>query len=87
MTTLSPPTDHISLLESTSLLVPLQEVGDKGGREGFLHGFLQASSGGTLIPSTSSPLHYSWTSLVAQTVKNLSAMWETWVRSLGWEIP
>ena len=24
-------------------------------------------------------------SLVAQTVKNLPAMWETWVRSLGWE--
>ena len=23
--------------------------------------------------------------LVAQTVKNLPAMWETWVRSLGWE--
>ena len=26
-------------------------------------------------------------SLVAQTVKNLRAMWETWVRSLGWEDP
>ena len=26
-------------------------------------------------------------SLVAQTVKNLPAMWETWVRSLGWEDP
>ena len=25
------------------------------------------------------------TSLLAQTVKNLPAMWETWVRSLGWE--
>ena len=24
---------------------------------------------------------------VAQTVKNLPAMWETWVRSLGWEDP
>ena len=24
-------------------------------------------------------------SLVAQMVKNLSAMWETWVKSLGWE--
>ena len=28
-----------------------------------------------------------WTSLVAQTVKNLPAMWETWVQSLGWEDP
>ena len=26
------------------------------------------------------PLQYSWASLVAQTVKNLPAMWETWVR-------
>ena len=25
------------------------------------------------------------TSLVAQTVKNLPAAWETWVQSLGWE--
>ena len=24
-------------------------------------------------------------SLLAQLVKNLPAMWETWVRSLGWE--
>ena len=27
------------------------------------------------------------TSLVAQMVKNLPAMWETWVRSLGWKDP
>ena len=26
-----------------------------------------------------------WASLVAQLVKNLPVMWETWVRSLGWE--
>ena len=25
--------------------------------------------------------------LVAQIVKRLSTMWETWVRSLGWEVP
>ena len=25
--------------------------------------------------------------LVAQTVKNLPAMWETWVQPLGWEDP
>ena len=28
-----------------------------------------------------------WASLVAQTVKNLPAMWETWVQSLGQEDP
>ena len=33
------------------------------------------------------PLQYSWASLVAQLVKNLPAVWETWVRSLGWEDP
>ena len=33
------------------------------------------------------PLQYSWISLVAQLVKNLPAMQETWVRSLGWEDP
>ena len=31
------------------------------------------------------PLQYSWASLVAQLVKNLPTMWETWVLSLGWE--
>ena len=33
------------------------------------------------------PLQYSWASLVAQLVKNLSAMQETWVQSLGGEDP
>ena len=28
-----------------------------------------------------------WASLVVQMVKNLPAMWETWVQSLGWEDP
>ena len=28
-----------------------------------------------------------WASLVAHLVKNLPAMWETWVQSLGWEDP
>ena len=31
------------------------------------------------------PLQCSWASLVTQMVKNLPAMWETWVRSLSWE--
>ena len=33
------------------------------------------------------PLQYSSASLVAQLVKNLAAMLETWVQSLGWEDP
>jgi len=33
------------------------------------------------------PLQYSLSSLVAEMVKNLPPMWETWVRFLGWEDP
>ena len=33
------------------------------------------------------PLQYSWASLLVQLVKNLFAVWETWVQSLGWEDP
>ena len=32
-------------------------------------------------------LQYSWASLLAQLVKNLPAMWETWVQSLVLEEP
>ena len=44
-------------------------------------------------PGTSSgegigyPLWYSWASLVAQLVKNLPTMRETWIQSLDWEDP
>ena len=34
-----------------------------------------------------SPQFIVWASLVAQKVKNLPAMWETWVHSLGQEDP
>jgi len=33
------------------------------------------------------PLQYSWAPLLTQLVKNLPAMQETWVQSLGWEDP
>ena len=33
------------------------------------------------------PLQCSWASLLAQQVKSLPAMWETWVQSLGQEDP
>ena len=36
-----------------------------------------------IVPTVS--IGTDWASLVAQMVKNLPAMWETWVRSLGWE--
>ena len=31
------------------------------------------------------PLQCSWSSLVAELVKTLPTMWETWVQSMGWE--
>ena len=33
------------------------------------------------------PLQDPWASLVAQLVKNPPALWETWIRSPGWEDP
>ena len=58
-------------------------------------GFSQCASPNSSIPglvrSTGEgigyPLQYSWASLVAQLVKNLSSMREAWVQSLGWEDP
>ena len=42
-------------------------------------------SGRSTAERISCPLQYSWASLMVQLVKNLPAMWETWVWSLGWE--
>ena len=51
-------------------------AGDPGSRPG---------SGRSAGEGTGYLLQYSWASLVVQLVKNPSAMWETWVPSLGWE--
>ena len=55
-------------------------------------GYLVTCSGSVLylsfyLPIYLSVLYLSGASLVAQMVKNLPAMWETRVRSLGWEDP
>ena len=42
-------------------------------------------SGKASEEGTGYPLQFTWASLVAQMVKNPPVMWETWVRSLGWE--
>ena len=44
-------------------------------------------SGGSAGEGIGYPLEYSWASIVAQLVKNLPVMWETWVQSLDWEDP
>ena len=43
--------------------------------------------GGSAGEGIGYPFQCSWASLVAQLVKKPPAMWETWVRSLGWEDP
>ena len=44
-------------------------------------------SGRTFAEGIGYPFQYSWASLMAQMVKNLPAMPETWVQSLGWKFP
>ena len=44
-------------------------------------------SGRSARERTGYPRQYSWASLVAQLVKNLPAVWETWVWSPDWKIP
>ena len=46
-----------------------------------------AGSGGFPGEEIGYPLQYSWTSLVAQLVKNPPATWETRAQSVGWEDP
>ena len=54
----------------------------KGGDLGLIPGLGRSPGEGRGYP-----LQYSWASLVVELVKNLSAMQETWVRSLGREDP
>ena len=53
-------------------------VGDPGSIPGF---------GRSTGEGISYPLQFSWASLVTQLVKNLPAMQETWIQSLGLEDP
>ena len=64
--------------------------GDSSGKEslcnagdlGSIPGLGRSPGGGY-----GNPLQYSSASLVAQMLKNLPAMQETWIQSLGWEDP
>ena len=64
------------------MIVQLVSVGKESicnaGDPGLIPGVGRSSGEGLGYPS-------SWASLVAQLVKNVPAMRETWVRSLGWE--
>ena len=41
----------------------------------------------SLIINDWSWVRYTWASLIVQLVKDLPAIWEAWVQSLGWEDP
>ena len=63
----------------------MENPSKQGDHDDFGMGSIYTIAQVTLNAFTS--LHQSKTSLVAQMVKNLPAMWETWVQSLGWKDP
>ena len=73
-----------SLVQGSLLLCSLvgKESTCNAGGPGSISGL-----GRTAGEGTGYPLQYSQASVVAQLVKNLPAMWETWVQSLDWEDP
>ena len=72
------PSPHRGVPHSSVGKEPSCNVGDPGSIPG-----LGRSTG----EGIGYPLQNYWASLVAQLVKNLPAMWETWVWTLGWEHP
>ena len=57
-----------------------KESACNAGDSGMIPGLERSAGDGIVYP-----LQYPWASLVAQLTKNLPAMGETWVQSLGWE--
>ena len=76
-----------------SLILPNKSLGfpgSSGGKESACHEgdpVLISGLGRSSEEGIGYPLQYSWASIVAQTAKNPPTMWETQVRSLGWEDP
>ena len=81
------PENPFALFSTGSLGFP----GSSGGKDSTCNAGVPGSIPGLGSSSPGEgigyPLQYSWASVVAQMVKNLPAMWETWVRSLVWEDP
>ena len=85
------PDRVITIQVPISIHLPVYELPcDSAGKDSACH----AGDAGSIPGSGRSagerigyPLQCSWVSLVAQLIKNLPAMRETWVRSLGWEDP
>ena len=77
---------HLFMMSPILSLFPGRSVGKEStcnaGDPGSIPGLGRSAGEGIGYP-----LRYSWASLVAQLVENQSAMWETWIQSLGWEDP
>ena len=76
----------ILMKSSLSLGFPDSSAGKESACNAGDHGSIPGS-GSSPGEGKGYPLQYYWASLVAQLGKNPPAMWETWVRSLGWEDP
>ena len=80
----SDTTERLSL--HPPILLPDSSVGKESacsaGDPGSIPGLRKSAGDGTGYP-----LQYSWGSLMAQLIKNLPTMGETWDQSLGWEDP
>ena len=80
--------DHSTICVSSFYLLSMGFPGSSAGIEsacnagdpGSIPGVGRSPGGGI-----GNPLQFSWASLVAQLVKNQLAVWETCIRSLGWE--
>ena len=73
-----PLSQLVTVSVSLCMYISACNAGDRGSIPG---------SGSSHGEGIGCPLQCSWASLVAQIVKNLPALWETWVCSLGWEDP
>ena len=69
---------NFGFLGSSAGKQPAYNAGDPG---------LISGSGRSHGKRIGNPLQYSWASLMAQTIKKLPAIWETWVWTLDWEDP
>ena len=74
--------------DTTEQLPPSLSPGSSAGKESACNaGDTSSISGSGRSPGEEIgyPRQYFWAFFMAYPVKNLPAMWETWVQSLGWE--
>ena len=76
--------NHICAPSFVHLCFPQSSVGKESTCNAGVPGLIPGS-GRSDGEGIGYPIWYSWASFVAQLVKNLPVMRETWVQSLGWE--